>query len=133
MKTAAAFALALSTLGLAACGPSSEPMASEMAGRVVVDMTPSLTFTPETVTISAGESVTFRNVSGFAHTVSTTPATPAQAASVSLPEGAMAFDSGSIAAGGTFTQTFTVPGTYRYFCDPHHGAEMVGTIVVTAS
>ena len=47
--------------------------------------------------------------------------------------GAESFDSGNIPAGGVYKQTFTVPGTYKYFCDPHHGAGMVGTIIVTAS
>ncbi|WP_368072196.1 plastocyanin/azurin family copper-binding protein [Roseobacter sp. GAI101] len=23
-----------------------------------------------------------------------------------------------------------MPGTYKYFCDPHHGAGMVGTIII---
>ena len=48
----------------------------------------------------------------------------------SIPKGATAFDSGFIPPGGDFSYTFTVPGTYRYFCLPHEKAGMVGVIVV---
>lgn len=134
MKIFALPLLAALTL-TAACAPqdSSADMMGETASGVVIDMTPGLTFDAQTVTIAAGETVTFRNTSDFAHTVSTRPSNAAQEADTELPAGATSFDSGSIAAGGTFTQTFTVPGTYRYFCDPHHGAGMTGTIIVTAS
>lgn len=30
----------------------------------------------------------------------------------------------------TFEHTFAVPGTYRYFCIPHEGAKMQGTVIV---
>jgi plastocyanin len=49
---------------------------------------------------------------------------------VSLPKGAATFDSGFMPPGATFDYTFTVPGTYHYFCVPHEKAGMVGTIVV---
>ena len=48
----------------------------------------------------------------------------------SFPAGASAFNSGDIPAGRVFAQTFTVPGTYKYFCTHHEGDGMVGTIVV---
>lgn len=124
---AAASALAL----LAACAEPQMDADMSAGGGTVIEMTAGLTFSPDPVTIAVGESVTFRNTSSFPHTVSTMPSTPAEMATVMLPEGAAPFDSGSIAGGGSFTHTFTVPGTYRYFCDPHHGAGMIGTIIVT--
>jgi len=36
------------------------------------------------------------------------------------------------AQGSTFEHTFTVPGVYDYFCEPHEAAGMVGRIVVGA-
>jgi plastocyanin len=48
--------------------------------------------------------------------------------STSVPAGASSFDSGIMAAGATFTQTFTVPGTYQYHCSLH--AWMTGMVVV---
>ena len=104
---------------------------SSIARARTMPVEPVLRFAPTPKTIKVGDTVEFRNVSAFVHTVSTRPANAAEAASVSLPKGAKAFDSGEIAAGGIYRHTFTVPGTYKYFCDPHHGVGMVGTIVVT--
>lgn len=99
---------------------------------IVIDMQPNLRFAPTPQTISVGDTVEFRNVSSFGHTVSTRPSTPEETASTALPAGAESFDSGNIPAGGVYKKTFTVPGTYTYFCDPHHGAGMIGTIIVKA-
>lgn len=122
----------LAPLALAACATSGPALDSSVDPSVdaVVEMTPSLAFSPTPLRISAGDTVEFRNVSAFAHTVSTVPDDAAERATVQLPAGATAFDSGPIAAGDIYRVTFDVPGTYRYFCDPHHGADMIGTIVV---
>ncbi len=40
------------------------------------------------------------------------------------------WDSGFIAGGRSFSRRFTEPGTYRYFCIPHEGAGMLGTVIV---
>ena len=95
-----------------------------------VDMTATLQFAPTAVTINSGETVEFRNISTFTHTVSTVADTPIETQAVMLPAGAEAFDSGAIAPGETFTHTFTTPGTYRYFCEPHVGQGMIGTVIV---
>jgi plastocyanin len=36
----------------------------------------------------------------------------------------------SFAPGDSFEVTFDEPGTYNYYCEPHRGAGMTGTIVV---
>ena len=41
----------------------------------------------------------------------------------------LAWDSGILNSGATFTQTFTITNTYTYFCQVH-GIMMQGTIVV---
>lgn len=46
-----------------------------------------------------------------------------------IPDGADAFDSGTISAGG-FEHTFEESGTYDYYCIPHQSMGMVGRIVV---
>lgn len=112
---------------LAACAGSGAPSV-EMAGQ---------SFEPAELTIDAGDTVTFDNTSSEAHTVT--------AYDGELPEGADYFSSGGlpseeaardelaaalIAAGDSYELTFTEPGTYRYFCIPHEGAGMKGTIVV---
>lgn len=50
---------------------------------------------------------------------------------VALPEGVAPWDSGELTGGQTWSRTFDVPGTYRYFCGPHEGRGMIGTITVT--
>ena len=73
-------------------------------------------FSPSTLTVKAGTTVTFKGVSGD-HTVTSDPDSP------------MAFDQG-VSQGSSITITFANPGTYKYHCSIH--ASMHGTIVVTA-
>jgi len=46
-----------------------------------------------------------------------------------IPDGADAFDSGTISQGG-FEHAFETPRTYDYYCIPHESVGMVGRIVV---
>lgn len=78
----------------------------------VVEMTDELEFGPEMVTISVGDTVEWRNTSGAVHTATADTDKAADPANVSLPEGAEAFDSGSIAPGETYSHTFDVAGRY---------------------
>ena len=73
-------------------------------------------FSPATVTITAGDTVTWTNTDPVVHTATSTTG---------------AFDSGDIAQGESFSVTFTTPGTYVYFCTPH--PTMTGQIVVQAA
>jgi plastocyanin len=98
----------------------------------VVQMTNSLTFVPATLNISVGETVTFRNTStGISHTATCDPAKADDASNVSLPQGAAAWDTGTVGPGGTRNITFTVAGQYRYVCLPHETSNMLGTINVS--
>lgn len=96
----------------------------------VVEMTGDLNFQPPSLTIAAGDAVEWRNVSDVPHTVTADPEKAADPSHVALPEGAETFNSGFIQANGSFIRTFEVPGEYRYFCIPHEGAGMVGTLIV---
>lgn len=75
-------------------------------------------FIPNTITVSAGTTVTWTNDDSAAHTV-----TSGQDAS---PDGF--FDSGLFMAGKTFSHTFEEPGEYEYFCFVH--LWMKGTVIV---
>jgi len=71
-------------------------------------------FQPASLQIAAGTTVTWTNSDGTAHTVTSDNGD---------------FDSGSLAPGATFTQTFMTPGTYTYHCQIH--PFMTATIVVS--
>jgi plastocyanin len=69
------------------------------------------TFDPVDVTIKAGDTVTWTNNDSVAHTVTGT-----------------GFDSGSIAAGATYSHKFDTAGTVDYVCSVH--PQMTGKITV---
>jgi plastocyanin len=87
-------------------------------------------YTPEKATIKVGDTVQWVNDGQTVHDVSTNAANAQNRKDTSMPKGAQAFDSGFIPPGGDYSYTFTVPGTYKYFCLPHEKAGMVGVIVV---
>jgi len=74
-------------------------------------------FSPSSLTVPAGATVTWKNDDPYAHTVTM--------------QGKNGFDSGNLDSGKTFSQTFTKPGTYQYICSIH--PSMAGTITVTAA
>ena len=88
------------------------------------------TFEPKTLTIHAGETLEWRNTSFIWHTVTADPHLAQRPQDVLLPPGALPFDSGKLDPKGTFRHTFTVPGTYRYFCQPHELNGMLGEVIV---
>jgi plastocyanin len=73
-----------------------------------------MAFTPDTVRIKVGGSVTWTNMDGITHTVT---------ALNSL------FDSGNLAAGKTFKFTFVTASTFNYQCTIH--PTMKGVVVVS--
>jgi plastocyanin len=94
-------------------------------------------FAPETITVRAGETVTWSNSTDEVHTVT--------AFDDGVPEGAEYFASGGapnedaardalsaglMESGDEFSHTFEQPGTYEYFCIPHEDDGMTGTVVV---
>ena len=124
---AAAFVLAAA---LAGCVSEAPDPIGPVNGDVTIEMTSELTYAPAAAQVSVGQTVVWVNLSSMPHTVTADPDLAANAASVALPAGAAPFASPLISAGGSFAHTFTVPGTYRYFCQPHEGAGMIGTLVV---
>jgi plastocyanin len=89
-----------------------------------------MSFNPATVTIRPDETVEWRSTSLITHTVTDDPKQAKNAGDATLPPGAAAIDSDDIAAGKTYLHTFSVPGTYHYFCEHHEKDGMVGTVIV---
>ena len=69
-----------------------------------------------TITIKAGESVTWVNQERMPHTVTANDGS---------------FSSSALNAGNAFTQTFDKPGEYTYYCQYH--PNMKGVVIVTES
>ena len=72
-------------------------------------------FSPSSLTINAGDSITWTNRDSSAHTVTS--------------DSGNELDSERISNGQIYTHVFAQPGTYSYHCTPHPG--MKATIVVT--
>ncbi len=98
---------------------------------VVVEMTSELKFAPSLVKIKKGDTVEWKNVATFPHTVTSDPTKAVNPKDVELPKGAKTFSSGNIQPGKSFIHTFNVPGKYRYFCIPHETAGMLGEVDVS--
>jgi plastocyanin len=79
------------------------------------------TFSPKTVTVTQGDSVTWTNASGSHN--------------VKFDDGLFEEPSSPSSANWTRSRTFTAVGTFRYYCELHGssgGSGMSGTVVVNA-
>jgi plastocyanin len=73
-------------------------------------------YSPASLTVTNGSTVTWTNNDNMAHTVTTT-------------EGSI--NSGDIAPGSSYTKTFTTAGTYTYH--DSNNTNMTGVLIVTAT
>ncbi len=95
------------------------------ARNTVIQVAPSgsMTFSPDTLTIRVGQTVTWQwEASAYSESHSVTSGTAC------TPNGL--FDSGVKAGNASFSYKFTEPGTYTYYCSVHCGMGMTGTITV---
>jgi plastocyanin len=107
--------LALALLGAIASLTSFAVPAPIRAAQQAIQIADSA-FSPGTLTIAVGDTVTWTNADGRPHTVTSNDG---------------AFDSGNLDEGQAFSFTFTEPGTYSYHCNYHD--QMQATIVVEAA
>lgn len=128
MKLSTTHTMAAAILGAAGFLLAAPGCAS--AATAKVGMTNTLKFTPQTLTIHVGDTVVWKNGSALTHTVTDVPGLASKTGDATLPKGAKPFNSGYLNPGQSFSHTFTVPGTYRYFCIPHEATGMVATVVV---
>ncbi len=78
-----------------------------------IEITSGMDFSPNEITISVGDSVTWTNNDSMSHTVTSVNDY---------------FDSGNIASEGSWSFAFTEVGTYDYVCEYH--SSMTGTVIV---
>jgi LPXTG-motif cell wall-anchored protein len=98
------------------------PARTAMGASVSVSMGDNF-YDPETVTISAGDTVVWTNNGQAPHTV-----TANDGSFDSSPDCPGDFDA-CMQSGDTYSQTFGAAGTFAYYCKVH-GQEMSGTVVV---
>lgn len=102
------------TLLVAGCTAPNEDPAPEITGPVVTIT--DMAYDPAQITVAIGDTVTWVfDDRGRAHDVVGTDATSA-------------FLRSPLKMTGTWTHTFTEPGTFNYTCSPHPG--MRGTVIV---
>jgi plastocyanin len=123
----AGFLMAFAVSGCGLSGPAHSPPPPNVTA--VVDLG-FMSYSPVAVTIRAGDTVEWRNTKFITHTVTDDPRRAEKQGDAGLPAEAQIFDSGDIAAGQVYLRTFTIPGTYRYYCTYHEAHGMVGTVVV---
>jgi plastocyanin len=78
-------------------------------------------FSPKNITVNQGDTIVWKNIGAMAHTVTADSG---------------AFDSGNLAPGQSYSQTFSGVGTIAYYCKYHGGAGgvgMAGTVTVQAA
>lgn len=124
------FPLPLVLAALGGCGlggPAHDAPMAEAAAVVDMGFT---SFKPDMVHIRAGQIVQWRNTALITHSVTDDTSIATDPNDASIPAGATPFRSGDIPAGEVYSATFTVPGTYKYFCTHHEADGMTGTVVV---
>ena len=89
------------------------PVAVAPQGNTAAVSISKFAFVPASITISAGQSITWTNADPVAHTSTSDN---------------KVWDSGSLSPNGTFSTTFSQPGTYAYHCTIHPFIR--GTVVV---
>merc|ERR1711957_302583 len=106
------------TLAFAAAAHAGEVKLGSDAG--------ALEFVPASLTVKAGEKVTFTNNAGFPHNV----VFDEDAIPAGVDADAISHEGLLNAKGETVSNTFSTPGTYEYYCEPHQVAGMAGKIIV---
>lgn len=91
--------------------PASVTTAAVSGSQVSID---NFAFAPETLTVHAGDTVTWTNRDEEPHTVAASDGS---------------FHSPGLGTGATFSRTFATPGTFDYVCSIH--PMMHGSVVVT--
>ena len=96
-------------------------LSASAASAVTVNVTvgPGLTYSPNPVSIDVGDTVQWNWAGGVAHSSTSNSSSPLET-----------WDSG-VKTTGSFSHTFTHPGSWGYFCTVH-GLAMTGSVQVSA-
>jgi plastocyanin len=114
MRSVLAAAVLGAVVGSGLAGGVLVARAASPATAVSID---NFTFTPQTLTVKAGTTVTWTNKDDIPHGIAATNNTFKRSQALDTDD--------------SFSFTFTTPGTYQYFCYIH--PHMTGSIVVEAA
>ena len=101
------------------CGSKGSSTPNPVSGNPNQVIMKDIAFSPSSLTVTVGTTVTWINNDSMDHTV--TSGTPGNNTGV--------FDSGTIAPSGKFTFTFNTKGTFQYYCT-FHPTQMQAAITV---
>ncbi|MGE5378689.1 MAG: plastocyanin/azurin family copper-binding protein [Bacteroidota bacterium] len=87
-------------------------------------------YSPETLTVPRGATVTWLNKSYYSQSATCDPQKASNGNFANLPRGSQPWDSGPLYPGQRFSKVFDTPGTYIYFSLPKLSAGTMGTIIV---
>jgi plastocyanin len=101
---------------IASCSEHDDSTGPDDGEAVEIDLV-DFAFEDDEVTVEAGTTIRWINTTSTFHTVT--------------PDGHSAWDEWQTnAQGETFEVTLSTAGTYDYYCAPHRGIGMTGTIIV---
>lgn len=130
VRAAMASSDALKNVGKALFAASSSLLLAASAGAVEVKMGAedgALVFLPSTFSVKAGESITFVNNKGFPHNI----VFDEDEVPAGVKVDALNHEDYLNAPGESYTVTLKTPGSYSFYCEPHQGSGMKGTITVS--
>jgi plastocyanin len=99
---------------------------------VTVDAGDDLKFSPASVCLKVGGTITWKNTGDISHSITDDAADAAVASDALLPPGAKSWNHDPLAGGASWSLKFTVAGKYKYFCIPHETLGMLGSITVVS-
>ncbi len=121
-----AFGASLGSPLLASCTTAKE---KEYEVDIVIQQNEIL-YSPETLTIPRGATVTWLNKSYYSQSATCDPHKASNGNTANVPKGSQPWDSGPLYPGQRFSKVFDTPGTYIYFSLPRLSASTIGTIIV---
>ncbi len=89
-----------------------------------------VSYSPATLTVPRGSTVTWLNKSYYSQSATCDPKKARSGTIANLPNDSQPWDSGILYPGQRYSKQFDVPGTYIYFSLPRISANAVGTIIV---
>ncbi|HVA20768.1 MAG TPA: plastocyanin/azurin family copper-binding protein [Candidatus Micrarchaeia archaeon] len=110
-------------------GGSTACTAATAKPAVTIDATNAFKFSPASVCLKAGGTVTWKNVGNVYHTTTDMTSLAASAKDAAVPAGATGWNH-PLPPAASWSLALRTPGLYKYFCVPHESLGMLAQITV---